>query len=147
MVLCVEGGRPGLRGPSPAPAPRRLLCEGQHVGKVFSALDGDTFGLDTCLADNMPHQLLRGSFMTKLSDFIHQASADACSVDKRGHDFSAESTPPPLWPAQTPLTPPTPLGLAHRMPDHAPPDRKAARAMATVTSKPRLMLPLLTTVP
>ena len=48
MVFCVEGDRPGLRGPSPSPALSRLLCKGQHSGQVFSALDGDTFGLGPC---------------------------------------------------------------------------------------------------
>ena len=46
--------------------------------------------------------------MTKLSDFTHQASAEARSVAKRGRDSSAESAPPPLGPA-------------YRTPDHAPP--------------------------
>ena len=49
MVLCVEGDRPGLHCPSPSPAPRRLHCGGQHIGQVFFAMDGDTFGLGSCL--------------------------------------------------------------------------------------------------
>ena len=93
MVLCVEGDRPELRGPSPSLTPRRLLCKGQHVGQVFPTLDGDTFGLDLCPQDHsvrdrygcdvvqltrcparslvpcVSHQSLRGSFMTKLSVF------------------------------------------------------------------------------
>ena len=82
-------------------------------------------------ASSMSHQSLRGSFMKKLSDFTHHASAEDRSAFKRGRDSSAESTPLPLRPAQTP---PTPLGPAHRTLDHAPPARKAARAAATVTS-------------
>ena len=83
------------------------------------------------LANSMPHQSLCGLFMTNFSDFTHQASAEAHSVAKRGRYSSEESTPPPIWPAQTP---PTPHGPAHRTPDHAPPARKAARATATVMS-------------
>ena len=67
-------------------------------------------------ADSVPHQPLRGLFMTKLSDFTHRASAETSMAAKRGRDSSAESTLPPLQPAQTP---PTPLGSAHRTPDYA----------------------------
>ena len=44
-------------------------------------------------ADNLPHQSLRGSFMAKLSRFIHQASAEAPSSAKRSRDSSSESAP------------------------------------------------------
>ena len=55
-------------------------------------------------ADSVPHQSLLGLFMTKLSAFTHQASAEARLVAKCGRDSSAESTPPPLQHAQTPDT-------------------------------------------
>ena len=71
--------------------------------------------------DNLPHQSLHGSFMAKLARFTHQASAEACSVAKRGRDSSSESTP-------------TPLGPAYRTLDSAPPARRSACATATGAS-------------
>ena len=110
MVLCVEGDHPGLCGPSPSPAPRRLLCRGQHIGQVFSALDGDTFSLDLCPQNQsvrdrhgcdvvqstrcparspVPCSLivsLCGSFMTASPPY-----AESRSVAKRGQDSRADS--------------------------------------------------------
>ena len=82
-------------------------------------------------ADNMPHQSLCSSFMTKLSGFAHQTSTKTRLMTKHDRDSSAESTPSHLRPTPTP---PMPLRPTHCTPDHAPPARKAARATATVTS-------------
>ena len=66
--------------------------------------------------------------MARLSNFTHQACAEACSVAKRGRDSSTESVSSPSHPAQSPLRP------THRTPDHVPPARKAARTAASATS-------------
>ena len=67
-------------------------------------------------------------------------SAEARSVAKRGRDSCTESCSSPSRPARSPL------GPTHRIPDHDPPARKAARATspddADVPSPPMSPLPL-----
>ena len=109
-----------------------LMLSSQHWYRVYGG--------------NRPHQSLRGSFMMKLSDFTHQASADARSVAKRGRDFSSDSTSTPFGPS-TPLRPPSPLGPAHRTPDSAPPVRKSARATVTWAAGASADAPALTEDP
>ena len=65
--------------------------------------------------------------MSKLSDYTYRACAEACSAAKHGRDSSTESHMSPVRPARLPL------GPARRMPDHAPPARKAARAATSAT--------------
>ena len=136
MVLCVEGDRPGLCGPSPSPTLRRLLCKGQNIGQVSfpstvtrlawaSPFRAGVSGIATDvmlfrLCDVAPivcrTRVASGFVHGELSAFTHQASVEARSAAKRGRDSSAESTPPPLLHAPTP---PTPLGPALSTPDHA----------------------------
>ena len=76
----------------------------------------------------MPHRSLHKTFMSKLSDFMHRACAEARSVAKCGWDASTESHTSPVRPATMPL------GPAHCMPDHTPPARKAASGASSATS-------------
>ena len=66
--------------------------------------------------------------MSRLSDSTLRACAEARLAAKHGRDSSTESHTSPVRPATMPL------GVAHRMPDHAPPARKAARVVASATS-------------
>ena len=66
---------------------------------------------------NLPHLLLRGSFMAKLCRFTRWASAEARSAAKHSRHSSSESTPTPLRPAR-------------RAPDSAPTAHKSARTTA-----------------
>ena len=69
--------------------------------------------------DCVPHHSLRGSFMSRLSDFTHWAC---------GRDSSTESI---SWPVRSALMP---LGPAHRTPDHAPLAWKVAHAVTSAPS-------------
>ena len=66
--------------------------------------------------------------MSKQSDYTYRACTEACSAAKCGRDSCTESHMSPVRPARLPL------GLAHHMPDHALPARKAARAATSATS-------------
>ena len=162
MVLGVEGDRPGLHRPSSPPAPRMLLREGQHVGQVFSTMDGDKCSLDPCFGtqgvrgrhgcDVVMFNMVPGSSTgTECLPIIHRTRRfEVCSCRNSlaslarplprptrrqnvAGNLVRSPLPSPLHPASTPQTPPTLLGSAHRTPDHAPPVQKAARATATVT--------------
>ena len=147
MVLGVEGDRPGLHRPSSPPAPRMLLREGQHVGQVFSTMDGDKCSLDPCFGtqgvrsrhgcDVVMFNMVPGSSTgTECLPIIRRTSRfEVCSCRNSlsslarplprptrrqnvAGNLVRSPLPSPLHPASTP---PTLLGSAHRTPDHAPP--------------------------